>query len=65
MVLFWKWCLTVVMYLVNSLVPHSILRQPFQRRKHNNTSKSVRTATWSMADFLSSIGLLASNQIQT
>lgn len=40
------------------------LKQPFQRRGHNTTSKSDRTATWSMADFLSGIGVLASIQIQ-
>lgn len=43
--------------------PHS-LRQSFQRREHNPTSKSARTATWSMADTLSSINLLASIRIQ-
>lgn len=48
---------------LSSTSPHS-LRQPSQKREHNSTSRSVRTATWSMADFLSSIGLLASMQIQ-
>lgn len=48
---------------LSSTSPHS-LRQPLQTREHNTTSKSVRTATWSMADFLSSTGLLASMQVQ-
>jgi len=43
--------------------PHS-LKQFFQRREHNPTSKPARTATWSMADTLSSTGLLARIQIQ-